>query len=513
MNAHSHPVPARFEDLPRGAPWQERRAIAYPLLLLLAVVLVIPAVLDAPPLHDSFGIDWVWADQFTAAIAHGNLYPRWMPLSDGGLGAPVFYYYPPLAFHLAALFGLAGLSTYASVIAAFAAGFALSGIGCWHWLKGRSNHPLLASGFFMAAPYHLFDYTSRGVLAESVAIAAIPFIAIGLRRIAEQRGGVAFLALAYAAIIGTHLPLALLVSVFLIAPYALAHRARIGMFAVAVALGFGLAAIYLVPAFALEPYHDLGQLYRIANLRTDYWSIYAGHWSDGVFLLVFAIIAATIAAAALPALRRRDRWAIHAVAVAIVVTGVIPLLWSLPLLRDVQFPYRALPIAEFGLATALARLRRDPGFSAVPAALPLLLSLLFVRGFAVTGDDPARLRALHPDVYEYLPRGVIKPGQANVSLDAVLAPRVPPPRVRGMIVERHFYFPAWSCGEAEPRTELLMHQPACTPHIVWTTAEKLGAAISAFAGLLLIALALACRRRPPQGTTGNSTALAVAPPR
>ena len=112
----------------------------------------------------------MWADQFTAELGRGNLYPRWLAASDAGLGTPVFYYYPPLAFHLAAMFGLIGLSTYAS-LAAFGSGFALSGIACWHWLRGRTNHPLIASMFFMAAPYHLLNYTDRGALAESVATA------------------------------------------------------------------------------------------------------------------------------------------------------------------------------------------------------------------------------------------------------------------------------------------------------------------------------------------------------
>jgi uncharacterized membrane protein len=495
MNAHSPTAPPRLEVSRTTAPWQERGAIAYPLLLALAVLLVIPATLHGPLLYDSFGIDWVWADQFTAELARGNLYPRWLPLSDAGLGSPVFYFYPPLAFHLSGIFGLAGFSTYASIIASFAAAFAASGVGCWYWLKGRSNHPLIAALFFMAAPYHLFDYTTRGALAESVAIALIPPIAIGLRRIAEGRGGLAIMSAAYGAIILTHLPLALLVSIFLVAPYALLHRQQLRRFAAAVAIGIALAAIYLVPAFALAPYRDIGQLYRTPNLTTGYWSILNPHWSNPTFKIVVAIAGATIAAAAIPALRRRDGWACYAIAVAVIAIGGVPLFWSLPLLRDVQFPYRALPIAEFALATALACLPRDPGLAAAPAIPALLLSLVIVRGFGSPGDDLQRLRAVHPDVYEYLPRGVMKPRQTSATLADVLATRIPPPRVPAMVVEPHFYFPSWSCGSEEPRTQLLMHEPSCKPRIVWTAAEKIGAAISALAGLMLAGLALRRRRR------------------
>lgn len=487
MNAHSEVISAGVQTTGAAAPWQDRRGIAYAVLLILAVVLVLPANRHGPLLYDSWAIDWVWADQFTAELAKGDLYPRWLPLSDGGLGSPVFYFYPPLAFDLTGLFGLDGFSTYASIVAAFAAAFALSGIGCWHWLKGRTNHPLLAAAFFMAAPYHLFDFVVRGALAESVAIALIPPVAIGLRRVAEGRRGVLLLAVSYGALIGTHLPLALLVSVLLIAPYALLHRQRLLAFAAAVASGIGVAAIYLVPAFTLEPYRDMGQLYRTPNLTTAYWRITQAHWSDPTYLGVFAIIGAIIIAAMLPAVRRRDGWAMYAIAIAVIVSGLVPLIWSLPLLRDVQFPYRALPLAEFGLATALARLRRPPALGALTLAPALLLSLVILPGFNMPNDDLRQLKRSHPDVYEYLPKGVMKPGQTSATLHDLIAARLPPPHVPGMRVEPRFFFPSWSCGAEEPRTQLLMHRPSCTPHIVWTWGEKLGAAISVLAGLMLLA--------------------------
>jgi hypothetical protein len=492
MNAPQHQFETAIEH-PRQRSRQARAAVAYPLLLLLAVLLVVPSNLGPPLLHDSFEIDWVWADQFTAELARGNLYPRWLPLSNAGLGAPVFYYYPPLSFHLSGLFGLAGFSTYWSIIGAFAAAFAASGIGCWHWLKDRSAHPFFGAAFFMAAPYHLFDYTVRGAQAESVAIAFIPLIAIGLRKIAERRGGVVFTALAYAGVILTHLPLALLVSLFLIAPYALSHRRELIRFGLAAAAGIGLAAIYLIPALALEPYHDVGQLYRAAYLTTAYYSLFAGNWHDGVVLTMFAIIGAIVLAAARPAWVCRDRWAIYAIAVCLLVSGLVPLVWSMPLLSKVQFPYRALPLAEFALATVVARLPLRDGWLSMMFAVPLLLSPLIVPGFGIHGGELSFLRAYHPDVYEYLPRGVMKPGLTHAKLADVVGPRVPPPRVSGMVVEPRFYFPAWSCGSPEPRTQLLMHRPDCHPKLVWTAAERFGSAVSAAFALLIFGLGLGRR--------------------
>ena len=39
----------------------------------LAVLLLLPAIFSPPMLWDSFWIDWIWSDQFTAELAHGHL--------------------------------------------------------------------------------------------------------------------------------------------------------------------------------------------------------------------------------------------------------------------------------------------------------------------------------------------------------------------------------------------------------------------------------------------------------
>jgi uncharacterized membrane protein len=144
----------------------------------LGLLLTTPAILSQPMTHDSFWIDRVWADQFTSELAKGNLYPRWLPLSHGGLGSPVFYYYPPLAFYLAGLFGLIGLPTYASIVAAFFTGFVASGFAMFAWLKNSAKAPLLGALLYMAAPYHVLDFTSRGSIADFIAITFIPLVAL-----------------------------------------------------------------------------------------------------------------------------------------------------------------------------------------------------------------------------------------------------------------------------------------------------------------------------------------------
>jgi hypothetical protein len=294
----------------------------------------------------------------------------------------------------------------------------------------------------------------------------------------------------------THLPLALLTSVFLIAPYALVHRRHLTRFALAAAAGIGLAAIYLLPALALDGYRDAAQLYKFPSWNPGYWSIYSFNWRDPHVAIIFVIVAVLGYAAARPAIRDRNPWAALALVLAVIVIGAIPFVWSLPLLSKVQFPYRALPIAEFGLATALARMQGRRALAT--AALPLLVSITVLHNLGLRRDEIAGLRTSHPDVYEYLPKGVMRPGQTSARLRDVLAVRLPPPRVPGMIVEPRFYFPAWSCSTMEPRTQLVMHAPSCTPRIVWTGAERLGAALSMLIALALAACSIARRRPEPR---------------
>ena len=78
------------------------------------------------------------------------------------------------------------------------------------------------------------------------------------------------------------------------------------------------------------------------------------------------------------ALRWRSRWAAYAIACCLVVAGLLPFFWSLPLIRSVQFPFRALPFAEFGLATAIALAPRGARLVALLVAPALALSATFL---------------------------------------------------------------------------------------------------------------------------------------
>jgi hypothetical protein len=456
-------------------------------------------------LNDSFWIDWVWLDGFARELGRGVIFPRWLPLSHAGLGSPVFYYYPPLAFYLGSLFVLLGFSVYASIIATFFTGYVVAGMTMYLWLRDQARAPLLGAIVYIAAPYHALDFTVRGAMAESLATAILPLVMLGLRRLSQDKGsGFRLTAISYAALIATHLPLALLASLFLFAPYALwLWRGRwTGLLptAAALAIGIGLACICLVPALALEPYRDSARLWANPLHQPHNWSfLHRSSGDAGSFLVLLLTMVGAITFPLLVLLVwRRSIWAAWGLVCALLSVGAVPLLWDLPLLKSVQFPFRLLPVAEFALAASFAFAR----------ARPLILALLAMPFALVTAGivtaAPGRqsfgfaeLQAMHPEVPENLP-----PGERAYSwpsrwaLEIATAHRQPR-LTDGTTVEPIFYFPAWEVrcsGEAvhtfpDPETKLLSYRGrGCERAIVLTTPEKIGTAISLMALVVLFLL-------------------------
>lgn len=481
----------------------------------LTLVLMIPAMISRPMVHDSFWIDFVWADQFTAEIRHGTLYPRWLPQSHDGLGSPAFYFYPPIGFYIASIFGLAGAPTYASILLAFATALAASGVAMFHWLKGWTERPLLGACFYMAAPYHLCDFYFRGALAEYCAFAVIPLAALGIRRCAEGRG-IALLALSYAALIMTHLPIALLASLLLIGPYSLllarkaGARATLPRIALALALGTGIAAIYLVPALSLQDHIAASKLWDAPQFRPTAWNFFdPGRWIErsGMVIMMMLTGCSAVGAIALFAMRR-EGWAAFALLCCVLITGIIPILWTLPIIEKVQFPWRALALVEFALATALARSRHRAMFTAMAMAPLLILAaqFLLIRPQSTTLPFPMPLLAKqHPDVIEYLPPGATREMLFLNTMRATADARAQPPvQIAGdWTILRTYYFPAWrvTCNGRpvaafpDPATKLLSYQGRnCTVRWEGMSAERVGGAITLLS-LIGLAFAAAIRRR------------------
>ncbi|HEX7760449.1 MAG TPA: hypothetical protein VF459_13160 [Caulobacteraceae bacterium] len=360
---------------------------------------------------DSEPLNLVWTTQVGDAFAHGELYPRWLPRSFGGLGAPVFYFYPPLAFFLSGVLKFAGLSAEQAVNGAALVILVASGSAMYAWLRHRGTRPLLGALIYMVAPYHLVDFYARGDLAEFGGFVWLPLIALGLDGL-RKPWGAPLLAVAWAALILTHLPTAVLATVFLICPLALLaiwkNQKVILPGLAAATLGLGLAAIYLLPALTLQSHVNMDLLWT-EKYRTENWFIWK--WRNPpLFLLCLPLAAAS---AILVSLRARSFWSVLTVTAALAAFGLLPI-WAIPPLNKMQFPWRALGIMEFAAVTALAAAPPRPIVTAAAIALAIQsygmtgLIVWAAIGFPKPWYD--KILFSMDDAVEYLPAGLAAAG-------------------------------------------------------------------------------------------------------
>jgi len=484
---------------------------ALPIICIAALAALLPELATGLSLSDSFRYNIVWTEQFRDLARTGILYPRWLPGSWGGLGSPTFYFYPPLYFWLAAFVDAVTLHLLpidALVSATSALVLALSGVTMRIWLRifVPPRAALLGALAYMVAPYHIYDIYARGALAESCAYALLPLIALAIRRLAEGRKRYFFLfAASYAGLALSHLPSALLASLFLIPAYAifcgLRYAASLPRFLAAIAAGaiagIGISACYLLPALTLLPFISANALAG-PHFQPETWFFWrpaAWPQPEAMGLIVpLAAAALLLVAGAARARRRAERnlesrlWAGVAIAGILMLSGAIPFLWKLPFLAQVQFPWRLYVIVEFAVITCLAASMPLRWNFALAAATIILYGCLIFTGILVSvrahafsagrAANAAAARRDYREAPEYLPRGrVVPPGTTGAPDPARMKfPRGPEASaaapgartysvrrkdggleivvdsaVPTLIVARRFYFPHWQVVDGAGR--------------------------------------------------------------
>ncbi len=375
-------------------------------LLVLAVLATaaLSPILGVPVKGNLFAFDSDFAivslRAFANEIAAGEPWPRWLHDGNFGLGSATFYFYPPLAYWVAAAILIpTGLPAPAALTTAVAFWRVLSLLTCYAWLRGTHGRGVALAGAALAA---LFPYASvfnpwfRFGYAEVAAAALVPLLLLAIDRAAAARGatdprGVAGIAFAYAALALTHLPATLLAAVF-----GVVYAAGRGGFGLALrccaggALGALLAGAFLVPAFALLPDANPGGLYEfIAWPRPLFLDLPWGEWRH-----LATLYAAWLGAAAATAWLLRGRWRAlpwrergpaRGALVLLLGTMLATTPLAMPIwmpgtpLASVQFPWRVLVLTgpAFGAVAALAL------SAAVPPRRALLAGFAFLTPFGL----------------------------------------------------------------------------------------------------------------------------------
>lgn len=417
---------------------RERLFLHYRFLLILAAAAAVMGheLVFGIGVSDSLRYNLVWTDQFVGQVRAGDPYPRWLPDSWAGLGSPTFYIYPPLYFWAAAV--VDGLSlgtlpvTHLVPVTSFLI-LALSGAAMHLWLKrqGSGRFSLAGAILYVAAPYHLNDIYARGALAEATVYAVLPIVMLAFRRLGcGRRHALLPASASYAALILAHPPSALIVSLFVLAPFVLfraataagGKRRLLAESAAAVLLGVGLSSFYLIPALRLMEFVSqdafFGPFY-----RPETWFVWnAANWPRtspmAWSLLVCAIAVPLFLQSMIQA--RRDHaveplfWCGVGLFSVVMALGLLPFLWEIPFLDRVQFPYRFLLITEFATITAVAgsmpRLRAPlAALATVVWAFASGLAILVMSSVTASVDPAGKAQKVaqilsdRRDAPEYLP--------------------------------------------------------------------------------------------------------------
>lgn len=240
----------------------KRHIVPILLLLILSFWSVRPLVSKGFfPMHDDTQVARVVV--MGNALRNGQFPVRWVSDLGYGYGYPLFNFYGPIPYYVGGFLAMWGISGLVATKIMFIAGMILSGITMYAWVSSELGIAagLLASVFYMYAPYHAVQVYVRGAVGEFWALAFLPLVAFGLFSLkTKKKKAVLWGGIGLAGVILSHTIIGYTTTVlivFSLAVYsmgALIKRAmNWSMLSAAskmVVIGLGISAFFWLPAIA-----------------------------------------------------------------------------------------------------------------------------------------------------------------------------------------------------------------------------------------------------------------------
>ncbi|MBI2031261.1 MAG: hypothetical protein HYT08_01465 [Candidatus Levybacteria bacterium] len=312
--------------------------------------------------------------EFYKVLADGNLYPRWAPDLNFGLGVPLFNYVYPLPNYIASFLHLLGISFINAFKLNMFMAYVFGAISFYLWSKefwGKLGG-VVGAIFYSFSPYFFVDIYIRGSVGEVWALGLFPVFlwAVTKAIFRDEKIFIAFSGLILALIIFAHNILA-----FAFFPFVLSYMLLLSYLgnniitslknSVAVIfLGLGLASIFWIPAIFELKYVTGLQIFDVKRNFAEIYQLIIPSWGSGFFgtgggnemsvqigiANIFAVLASIVLL--VPLLKRKDKkfkillffliWFFLSV---LLITKFSISIWDFfPLMNYFQFPWRFLSI-------------------------------------------------------------------------------------------------------------------------------------------------------------------------
>ena len=483
------------ESSPTAIPQSQARLPSWLIALGVSILASLALLLPFFWLGSASGHDFEFHVASWLDVAYqwkqGVLFPRWTAWTNFGFGEPRFIFYPPLSWILGAALSL--ILPISWVPAAFILlTQTLAGVSAFFLLRRlTANTPAyLGAAFYAANPYALLVSYVRSDFAEQLACAIFPLLLLAALRLVgplqEEKpklSTIPLFALPFATVWLCNAPAGVIASysmALLFGWAALTQRSwKIALRGIAgLALGFGLAGYYLIPAAYEQRWVNIGQALssgllpaqnflftRIADVEHTWFN-----WISSLCAIALILLTALTAFAS----RRFSRGATISTGpkalwdTALLLLGSVATvmmlrltaaLWNLlPEMRFVQFPWRWMSIlaVPFSYFLGAAVLRRRFAWIWITAVTAVLLgTAVFLVGQTWwDADDIPTLRAAMAQgegfegTDEYDPLG---DDHYNLPASAPQARVLPLPDASDMMAPPKIQIDRWTAEDREIR--------------------------------------------------------------
>jgi hypothetical protein len=371
----AHPIAADRGDASARPGRLEFRNLV--IVASVAIAVLLPIIIFGIPNGADLPNHLRFAVPFYDSIQSGHFHPGWLAESNHGLGDPRFIFYPPGLYYLLSASRMLTGEWYSATVLVLLFLSVAGGLGAYFWARTifNPNVALWTGVLYALMPYRLNELYQASLLSEYAACSLLPFVFCFVERIARRKSifDIVGLGAAYALLVLTHLPTAMIGSIALVI-YALVRMelksflSTSARLALGVALGLAASSFFWTSMLAElswikgnsatpNPYYDyhLNFLFsRAALTNRNTW--YAN-------ILALAMIGFLLPGLVFIGRRFKQEWsnrALNAPMVLLVVTFLMATsiskpVWAIvPKLSEVQFPWRWLSITSLMGSIVLA---------------------------------------------------------------------------------------------------------------------------------------------------------------